>query len=253
MLHQPHYSRVFWTLKLDAMAQGLIEQREHPTTRGSASRSAWGCWSTGSSPTGEPTTAALSEDRPSCERRPPSRTSTSGAGGDLKSPRCSSLADGHWVDAQPRRGHRGSDRGGQDISRLCARPRGHPPRPHRALRAAPRAVRRTRPSPGPTDGCPASWPAGPGWGSSWSTTSCCVRSIPIRPPTCSRSSRTAARLRSTIITSQLPVSMWHEALGDATIADAVLDRVLQNAHRIELSGESMRQPSEPPNRSKPAK
>ena len=62
-----------------------------------------------------------------------------------------------------------------------------------------------------------------------------------------------AQLRSTIITSQLPVSMWHEALGDATIADAVLDRVLQNAHRIELSGESMRQPSEPPNRSKPAK
>lgn len=62
-----------------------------------------------------------------------------------------------------------------------------------------------------------------------------------------------AQLRSTIITSQLPVSLWHEALGDATIADAVLDRVLQNAHRIELSGESMRRPSDPPNRSKPAK
>lgn len=49
-----------------------------------------------------------------------------------------------------------------------------------------------------------------------------------------------AHLRSTIITSQLPVALWHEALGDATIADAVLDRVLENAHRIELTGDSMR-------------
>jgi DNA replication protein DnaC len=47
-------------------------------------------------------------------------------------------------------------------------------------------------------------------------------------------------LRSTIVTSQLPVANWHEAIGDATIADAVLDRLLEHAHRIELSGESMR-------------
>lgn len=47
-------------------------------------------------------------------------------------------------------------------------------------------------------------------------------------------------LRSTIFTSQLPVSMWHEALGDATVADALLDRVLQRVHRIELEGASMR-------------
>jgi DNA replication protein DnaC len=47
-------------------------------------------------------------------------------------------------------------------------------------------------------------------------------------------------LRSTILTSQLPVAMWHEALGEPTLADAVLDRVLQGAQRIELEGESMR-------------
>jgi len=51
-----------------------------------------------------------------------------------------------------------------------------------------------------------------------------------------------AGLRSTIITSQLPISMWHEAMGEPTVADAVLDRVLQNLHRIELEGESMRRP-----------
>ena len=47
--------------------------------------------------------------------------------------------------------------------------------------------------------------------------------------------------RSTIITSQMPVKQWHESLGDATIADAILDRLVHNAHRIELRGhESLR-------------
>jgi DNA replication protein DnaC len=49
-----------------------------------------------------------------------------------------------------------------------------------------------------------------------------------------------AGLRSTIFTSQLPIANWHEALGEATIADAVMDRVQQNLHRIELAGESLR-------------
>ena len=45
---------------------------------------------------------------------------------------------------------------------------------------------------------------------------------------------------SIAIVSQLPVAQWHAALGDATLADAILDRVVHNAHRIELKGESMR-------------
>ncbi len=45
---------------------------------------------------------------------------------------------------------------------------------------------------------------------------------------------------STIITSQLPVEHWHEAIGDPTIADALLDRLVHNAHRVTLKGESMR-------------
>ncbi len=51
-----------------------------------------------------------------------------------------------------------------------------------------------------------------------------------------------AGLRATIITSQLPIAHWHEAMGEPTVGDAVLDRVLQNVHRIELDGESMRRP-----------
>lgn len=45
---------------------------------------------------------------------------------------------------------------------------------------------------------------------------------------------------STIITSQLPVVKWHEVIGDLTIADAILDRLVHNAHRIDLKGASMR-------------
>jgi DNA replication protein DnaC len=46
--------------------------------------------------------------------------------------------------------------------------------------------------------------------------------------------------RSILITSQLPVSQWYEVIGDSTLADAILDRVIHNAYRIELTGESMR-------------
>jgi DNA replication protein DnaC len=49
--------------------------------------------------------------------------------------------------------------------------------------------------------------------------------------------------RSMILTSQLPVSRWHEQIGDPTLADAILDRLVHNAHRIEMRGESMRKQS----------
>jgi DNA replication protein DnaC len=46
--------------------------------------------------------------------------------------------------------------------------------------------------------------------------------------------------RSTLIASQLPTEYWHEYIGEATIADAILDRLLHGAHRLNLTGESMR-------------
>jgi DNA replication protein DnaC len=45
---------------------------------------------------------------------------------------------------------------------------------------------------------------------------------------------------STIITSQLPIEHWHEIIGDPTIADAILDRVVHNSHKLHLKGESRR-------------
>ena len=52
-------------------------------------------------------------------------------------------------------------------------------------------------------------------------------------------------LKSTIITSQLPVTAWHEAIGDPTLADAILDRIVHNAHKIEMKGDSMRKNQKP--------
>lgn len=46
--------------------------------------------------------------------------------------------------------------------------------------------------------------------------------------------------KSTIIASQLPVSKWYEVIGESTVADAILDRMVHTAHRIELKGESLR-------------
>jgi DNA replication protein DnaC len=50
-------------------------------------------------------------------------------------------------------------------------------------------------------------------------------------------------IRSTIITSQLPVDKWYEMIGDSTIADAILDRLIHSSRRIEIKGESKRKKS----------
>jgi DNA replication protein DnaC len=50
---------------------------------------------------------------------------------------------------------------------------------------------------------------------------------------------------SIIITSQIPVSKWHEVIGEKTMADAILDRIIHQSHRLELKGESMRKKNQP--------
>lgn len=47
-------------------------------------------------------------------------------------------------------------------------------------------------------------------------------------------------LKSTLVTSQLPIDHWHEQIGDPTLADAILDRLVHSAYKIKLNGESMR-------------
>lgn len=51
------------------------------------------------------------------------------------------------------------------------------------------------------------------------------------------------QLKSTLLTSQLPIKNWHDYIGEPTTADAILDRLLANAHRMELDGGSMRKKS----------
>ncbi len=52
-------------------------------------------------------------------------------------------------------------------------------------------------------------------------------------------------LKSTIVASQLPISHWHEYFGEATLDDAILDRLVHNAYKIKLKGESMRKKESP--------
>lgn len=56
---------------------------------------------------------------------------------------------------------------------------------------------------------------------------------------------------ATIVTSQLPVEHWHEAIGDPTLADAILDRLVHNAYKITLKGDSMRKRLAPPKPTSP--
>ncbi|MBP6781647.1 MAG: IS21-like element helper ATPase IstB [Ottowia sp.] len=56
--------------------------------------------------------------------------------------------------------------------------------------------------------------------------------------------------KATVITSQLPIEHWHAWVGDATIADAILDRLMQHHHRFTLTGESLRQNPRPPRKEK---
>ena len=57
-----------------------------------------------------------------------------------------------------------------------------------------------------------------------------------------------AAVRSTIIAGQLPVEGWHASIIDPSVADAVLDRLVHNSHRVRLKGESMRKVEQRPQR-----
>ncbi len=59
--------------------------------------------------------------------------------------------------------------------------------------------------------------------------------------------------RATLITSQLPIENWHDYIGDPTLADAILDRLVHSAHKIHLEGETMRKRAAPEKQNAPPK
>src|SRR6516165_8439853 len=81
--------------------------------------------------------------------------------------------------------------------------------------------------------CPAST-------SSYSTISDPRFSPPNNAAISSKSSRIATMLASLLITSQIPIPQWYDIIGNSTLADAILDRIVHNAYRIELRGETLR-------------
>ena len=149
------------------------------------------------------------------------------------------LVAGDWIARHQNLLIMRPDRHRQKLACLCARPQGLPRRPLRPLSSRATAVRcpgactRRRPS------CTA--PQEPG-----TRRAADPRRLGPRHPhpeqgrdileiVDDRHSR-----GSTIVTSQLPVDHWHEAIANPTIADAILDRLVHNAHRLTLKGESMR-------------
>ena len=206
------------------MARALAEQLERPDYPASASRSASGCWSTGATDREnrrleriQGGQAALDRQLEDIDFRRPR--------GLERAHRPLSLAEAHWVDATSNVVVIGRHRARQDLPRLRPRQRRHPPRPHGPLPArVPRLLdelalaradgrfARLLVALGP-DRRPVIDDLVP------------RRSPATRRPTCSRSSRTA----TSCAPPSSPASSrghWHEALGEPTIADAILDRLL---------------------------
>ena len=132
------------------------------------------------------------------------------------------------------------DRHRQDLARLRPRPQGMPRQSLRALpsrAAAARGPRRWHAATAATPACSRAWRGCEllildDWDS--------PRSPPTSVATCWRSSTTATAVSPPSSPARCPVDHWHEHIGNPTIADAVLDRLVHNAHRLELNGDSMR-------------
>ncbi len=229
------------TLKLPGMARGLLEQREHADYDALAFEERLG----------------MLVDRELTER--PNRRlerllkaahlrlSATVEGIDFARPRgleraqVLSLAESHWVDRTTRR-HRGRHRAGQDLHILRSGQRRGPawslrPLPARARLHDEIALARAD---GRLPRLMAAWAR---------TDVLLIDDFLLRPLGPDQAAdlleviEDRVGIRATIVTSQLPVVMWHEALGEPTIADGILDRLLENVHRIELHGESLRRRS----------
>ena len=152
------------------------------------------------------------------------------------------------MDQRPRQSGAGrSDRSRQELARLGARPQGLPRQPIGPLSARSPAVR------GPRAGARRRSPSAPAAQRS-AAPICSFSTIGVWSPSTPppgmiswKSSKSAMAAAPRSITSQLPVDRWHEIIGDPTYADAILDRLVHNAHRIELTGESMRRTRGKPN------
>ena len=226
------------TLRLPAMAEGLPNSESSPTTRASPSRSASDCSSTGNSRTPEPPAPARLEDGEAEHSRRGRRPRLHEAA-RTRQDRDPSLAESHWVEEHQVVVIVGPTGVGKTYL-ACALANAAIRHGHSALYMhAPRmfdelAIARA-------DGRLARLMA------AWARDKILViDDFLLRPLNDDQAAdlleviEDRAELRSTIVTCQLPIANWHEALGDATIADAVMDRLLERAHRIELSGDWMR-------------
>ena len=235
---------ILYSLKLAAWLKPIRSTLRARTLPNSASMTGWSCCSSVSASSA--TTAAIS---PACARRncasgPISPISTAVPG--VASPgRRFEPRDWRLIPCRRQSHGRRCDRGGQDDPCLCPRQPGLPAEP--LCRLSP------GPGPGALAGCRTGrhqlHPADArlttvdllildDWGLQNFSPQGRRDILELIEP---RSAR-----RSTMIVSQLPVTAWHNVLGESTIADAILDRIVHYGHHITLTGESRRKLLKPP-------
>ena len=135
---------------------------------------------------------------------------------------------------------RGLDRPGQKLARLRARPQGLSRRSLGALTiASPVCSMRWR-SHAATAATPGCSGPSPGSNSSFSTTGDLPMQRLNRDAICWKFSTTATGAAQPSSPSQVDVKHWHDMIANPTVADAILDRLVHNAHRLNLAGESLR-------------
>ena len=165
---------------------------------------------------------------------------------DLRTPRgierafFAKLVDGDWIAPQAEPADHRPDRRRQELDRMRAGPQGMPRQPFRPLPSHAAAVRGPRAGTRRRTTCAAAQERYRGSSSSSSTTGDWLRSPPTSVAICSRSSTTGISAVPPSSPARCPVDHWHEVIADPTIADAVLDRLVHNAHRLVLRGDSMR-------------
>ena len=149
------------------------------------------------------------------------------------------LGPGGMGERAPQRDRHRPDRLRQELRRLCAGQRGRAPRPYCALPAHAEVIGRPGPRAGRRPLCPHPLQT--------ARVGVLVLDDFLLSPAPVEACRDLLEvvedrsgLRSTVVASQLPVDKWHPSMADPTLADAVLDRICQAAHRITLKGASMR-------------
>ena len=223
-------------LKLYGMAAALSEQLTQSAATASPSKSASGCWSTASSSYRDNRRLTRLLQLAQLKQRACLEDIDFRSRRGLDRSQLASLATCDWIRAAQNLDRSWRHRLRQDLSRLRACPSSLPPGPVRALPARARGCSRNSASVTPTAASETPRRHRQGRSRRDRRLRHCARSAARERNDLLELLDDRVGTRSTLITSQLPIEHWHDYIGDPTLADAILDRLLHIAHKIHLEG-----------------